>query len=713
MPQSPKPLLSIGIIFRNNIRSIERCLKALTPLREAIPCELIMADTGSDDGSRQIAEQYADIFIDFPWNNDFSAARNALMNQAAGKWFLTVDTDEYMDADVSALTGFLKGRASTDYIVGAVTVRNYATYEMNSDYSDFLAVRLLRMSTGLRYQGAIHEHWQFAPGTKLAPLAKVILHHDGYVGMTGAKGKGKRERNMALLREKREKEPNNLLVRLQMIESGWGDPDHHEILRDAVRMVQEKCRGWKEMGPPILRYGVTIGLPNHFPETDEWIAWAEENFPASYYTRIDIGVQVVLGKWQAEDYDEAIRRGEQCLEAFREYRAGKGDIAGQLYSTLTFSAVRHEQTMKMLVANAYLKKCQYAQMIPLLESLDFEDMDEGHTRNLVITLRDLHQQCELDTSALLTAAWDGISNPDRHKGRSERRRKVFCEIGAAVFSKHHRENEEKDEKIVRPAYTAYLPLAGKCSLGTAAAILASDNPEEMGTQLSRVDNWPEFPVPALIHALEHGVTFPLPDQPLKLEEMDNLAERLVSECSLDVLLQHAGGTGFQAPAWRRGLTLAAVQSCSWKDEKQGLETARSFAQAEQEFLPSYYAPALLQPEQISILPPIHRFGFYCVQAYAALDAGDLLGYIQQLRKGLTVCEGMRPMVEFLMEHTPEMKVLAPSQELLELAEKVRTLLAAYAPDDPAVAVLKQSPAYQKVAYLIEGAEAPVIGGLVQ
>ena len=50
---------------------------------------------------------------------------------------------------------------------------------------------------------------------------------------------------------------------------------------------------------------------------------------------------------------------------------------------------------------------------------------------------------------------------------------------------------------------------------------------------------------------------------------------------------------------------------------------------------------------------------------------------------------------------------------LELAEKVRTLLAAYAPDAPAVAVLKQSPAYQKVAYLVEGAEPPVIGGLVQ
>ena len=94
-----------------------------------------------------------------------------------------------------------------------------------------------------------------------------------------------------------------------------------------------------------------------------------------------------------------------------------------------------------------------------------------------------------------------------------------------------------------------------------------------------------------------------------------------------------------------------------------------------------------------------------------MDAGDLLGYIQQLRKGLTVCEGMKPMVEFLVEHTEG--VQQPSQELLELAEKVRTLLAAYAPDAPAVAVLKQSPAYQKVAYLVEGAEPPVIGGLVQ
>ncbi len=81
-----KPLLSIGIIFRDDIRCIEHCLKCLQPLRDKVPCELVMADTGSTDGSREIAEKYADLVFDFPWINDFSAARNAVMSRCSGDW---------------------------------------------------------------------------------------------------------------------------------------------------------------------------------------------------------------------------------------------------------------------------------------------------------------------------------------------------------------------------------------------------------------------------------------------------------------------------------------------------------------------------------------------------------------------------------------------------------------------------------------------------
>ena len=94
--------------------------------------------------------------------------------------------------------------------------------------------------------------------------------------------------------------------------------------------------------------------------------------------------------------------------------------------------------------------------------------------------------------------------------------------------------------------------------------------------------------------------------------------------------------------------------------------------------------------------------------------GDELAYVRNLRASLKNAPGMKQMVDFLlkrMEQRQKEKNAPP--ELLELAEKVRQVLAQYQPDDPAVQALKESEAYRRVAYLIEGVEAPVFGGLPQ
>ena len=103
-----RPQLSIGIIFRNEARCLERCLKSFQALKAAVPCEIVMADTGSTDGSYEIAAKYADILFDFPWINDFSAARNAVMDRCSGKWYLSVDADEWLSEDISELVDFLR-----------------------------------------------------------------------------------------------------------------------------------------------------------------------------------------------------------------------------------------------------------------------------------------------------------------------------------------------------------------------------------------------------------------------------------------------------------------------------------------------------------------------------------------------------------------------------------------------------------------------------
>ena len=101
-----QPLLSIGMIVKNEERCLEKCLKALEPLRQAIPCELVIADTGSTDKTREIASKYADILFDFEWINDFSVARNAVMDKCSGKWYLAIDADEYLVSSPQEIIDF-------------------------------------------------------------------------------------------------------------------------------------------------------------------------------------------------------------------------------------------------------------------------------------------------------------------------------------------------------------------------------------------------------------------------------------------------------------------------------------------------------------------------------------------------------------------------------------------------------------------------------
>lgn len=719
MVRPTKPLLSIGIIFKNDIRSIARCLKALDPIRKAVPCELVMADTGSDDGSRAVAEEYADILFDFPWINDFSAARNAVMDRCSGVWYLTVDTDEYMDEDLTQILGFLHSKEQRAYNSCLVVQRNYGSYEMeDGEYTDFLAVRMLRMSTGLRYQGAIHEKWCFSEEcpSQMTALRKLILHHDGYVGLGSEQGKAKRERNLKLLRQELEQEPDDLMRLMQYIESGGAETDYMDRLRHALDLIREKHAGWNYLGAPIFRYAIFAASSRKLPELEEWIEEAEERFPDSYFTRIDVALAAAVGHWEKKEYAECVRRGEALRQAYQDFRAGRGEIMCTMHSTVANSSPNHEHALLIMLVNAYLENGQPEKIPPVLKELDYACRQGKKTGDLIKTLWNIQQKSWMDTTELVNTIWDNLTAPEPDQKTATERGAAFYTLGAVLFPSTYRENELGEEYFCRHAYTALVPLAGKCELGTAAAILESEVPEEIEQLLHTVERWSDLPGCALCHALACGVQFPLPDQVLKIEEMDVLALHIAQEQTDIVSMLETmpeDSSGLQQIMWMRGLVLAGVQTCKWQDEEQGLVLARRFAEIELKFLETCYHTSILQPENLCVLSEMHRLGWYCAQAFQALDAGELSTYIHWLREGVTSCGGMRSMVEFLMEHTPEMKVLAPSQELLELAEKVRTLLAAYAPDDPAVAVLKQSPAYQKVAYLIEGTEAPVMGGLLQ
>lgn len=728
-----KPLLSIGIIFKNEIRCLERCLKSLENLRKAIPCELVMADTGSDDGSRAVAEKYADVLFDFPWIDDFSAARNAVMDRCSGEWHLSIDADEWLDEDVSQLVGFLK-RKTRPELVGGLTVRNYFTADDDSLHSEFLGLRLAYMPAGLRYVGAIHEYLESMDGQKvyIYPIS-TILHHDGYVMLNDGSeaGREKLRRNMRLLKKELEADPENLRILVQCVESSG--PDYQAQLpyiRDGVRLVQERHEGWIKNGANLMRYAVCAAHKLGLPELPEWLALAEELFPKSIYTMVDIQFDMAEHAWCDMDCPAIISRGQRYLKGVREYRAGHFDVNETILSPLRNGRSHDETTLRVCVARAQAYEGQPEAALETLRTLDYDTMDGEQAGALLETLLRIHTLSEVDTAPFLLRAWDKINQPKPSQEMADQRRRNFIMGASLQFSLdcvkdetarmngevslggmgNMRAEEWNVLSRLRPlrhGYTLFKPLAGETEVGTAAALMDEEAPEAAARLLAGIKRLGECPVQALTRALLRGVEFP--DRPLNIEEMDSLAARLSQDReSLRALAERAAEEDFAGswPAllWTRGLVLAAVKSCRWKEEVRDMALARIFAKVERAFLTAYYAPEILREGNAFALPVMHRSGWYCAQAFDALEAGDAVGYVRYLREGLASCDGMKDMVEFLTEHTPELQAPPPDPELLALAEKVRMILSAYPADDPAVAELKASPAYQRVAYLIEGDE---------
>ncbi len=93
MPHDPaRPLLSLCMIVKNEAEYLETCLKLARPHVD----EIVVIDTGSTDGTQDIARRYADVFEEIEWPNSFAAARNYSLERASGQYILILDGDEYI-----------------------------------------------------------------------------------------------------------------------------------------------------------------------------------------------------------------------------------------------------------------------------------------------------------------------------------------------------------------------------------------------------------------------------------------------------------------------------------------------------------------------------------------------------------------------------------------------------------------------------------------
>ena len=717
MKKNKKPILSIGIIFKNEIRCMERCLESLKPLREAIPCELVMADTGSEDGTREVAEKYADILIDFPWINDFAAARNAVLDRSSGEWFMSLDADEWLDAKIDRLVDFFQTKQKT-YHLASYKIRNYKTPNTTDDnnYNEFFAMRIMRNGIGIRYTGCIHEHWEYPKTLKNTKIVRLemLVHHDGYAFVSNIDMQAKHDRNIALLKKKLEANPDDLQTLAECIDATkTTDDESIGYARKALYVLHNEWEKWGEYGSRIYRDAVSVAQLRKLPELLEWAEKAVELYPDSIYIRVDVSYCAFARCWENDDIKGAIFWANKYRSGLKDYQSDNIDRSELFRGILEFSSPYWEHRLLVILTEAYLNLCDYSKAFDTFTCINNVALDDVQQIEACVNmLLRLHRETDMDTDPLTTGFWEQINQPKPDEQMAEKRRIRFVNVAAAALTPQYRAEESGKDKFKRHGYTCLLPLEGKCVLGDGAAVLEVTDLPILEQKLLKQE-LEEFPISSLAHALICGVDFPLPGRTMSVEEMDAIAARLIPMDVLHELCFREMKTDLQHVCWQRALMLAHVSNCKWEDADVCLPLARKFAEFERQFLPRCYTEEVCGEKGIFLLPPLHRLGWYCACAFEALDTGDKVGYVRMLRSGLEHCKHMKSMVSFLIENVPELKPVQLSDEMKALADQIRTILSAYAPDDPAVALLKQSEAYQKVAYLIDGMHVSVKGGPAQ
>ena len=300
-----KPILSIALMVSNRKDTIQKCLDSLTPIREAIPSELIILDTGCDADLRMVLEQYADKIENFTWVKDFSAARNVTVQMAEGEWYMYLDDDEWF-VETDDLIDFFRSGKYKNYGYASYIQRNYMDMQA-SQWADAWVSRMIKRTPELHFESKIHEYMTPMDGDCCA-LHSYVDHY-GYVYETEEKLWRHYERNATLLKEMIEEEPTNLRWRIHLAQEYRTMCMWHELYDIGTQCIS-LVEGGDEMYSNIY-LGTFYAARILAMREQGLVAWKEQSANGQYVSPQN------LNKDACYYYEEGIRLCENALKDSR------------------------------------------------------------------------------------------------------------------------------------------------------------------------------------------------------------------------------------------------------------------------------------------------------------------------------------------------------------------------------------------------------------
>jgi tetratricopeptide (TPR) repeat protein len=222
-------MLSLCMIVKNEAAQLRDCLSQVG----AVVDEIVVVDTGSTDETREIAGQMGARVFEFPWVNDFSAARNESIRRANGYYILWLDADDRIDPEELGRIRKLKAGLRPDRLRAYYLLIQSAS-PLDGE-SSFYQLRLFPNKPGVHFEGRVHEQVNFSLQRLGIPFKylPICIRHTGYEDPRAVKGKY--ERNWSILEEDLKKHPDNFVHRYYAARTLAG----MDRYREAIEHIQK------------------------------------------------------------------------------------------------------------------------------------------------------------------------------------------------------------------------------------------------------------------------------------------------------------------------------------------------------------------------------------------------------------------------------------------------------------------------------------------
>ncbi|MCP4293873.1 MAG: glycosyltransferase [bacterium] len=196
----PRPKLALAMIVKDGGQFFAELLSEASPWVD----EIVIGDTGSTDSSRSVAREHSALLLDIPWTDDFSAARNEVLQACRAQWILILDADEKLStsgwqqirnwiSEQEKRRQPVAARLETwNYLAGHHSQRGWVPVPANSDqtlpegppapgYVPSLKIRLFPNLQSISFQGVLHETVEKSVKTAnlLVEDLVVVVHHYG------------------------------------------------------------------------------------------------------------------------------------------------------------------------------------------------------------------------------------------------------------------------------------------------------------------------------------------------------------------------------------------------------------------------------------------------------------------------------------------------------------------------------------------------------